>query len=70
MADTHAGGNLTFTVRTNQPALAADAQVEIVFDLDQNAQTGYHGVEAVFVIWSGGWEFLPIRTSSTRATTS
>ena len=53
-----AGGNLTFTVRTSQAVLAADAQVEIVFDIDQNTQTGDHGVEAAFIIWSGGWEFL------------
>jgi hypothetical protein len=53
-----AAGNLTFTVRTNQAALAADAQIEIPFDLDQNTNTGGHGVEAFFVIWSGGWEFL------------
>lgn len=52
-----AAGNLTFTVRTNQPALAADAVVFIIFDLDQNPQTGSGGVEAIFAIASDGWEF-------------
>lgn len=53
-----AAGNLTFTVRTNHPALAADALVEVVFDLDQNTQTGKNGVEAFFVIASDGWDFV------------
>lgn len=53
-----AAGNLTFTVRTNQPTLGADAAVFIVFDLDQNAQTGSGGVESFFVIGSDGWQFL------------
>ena len=34
-----AAGALTFTVRTNQPALAADAIVDIAFDTDQNPLT-------------------------------
>lgn len=51
-------GNLTFTVRTNQSALAADAAVFLVFDVDQNAQTGSNGVEAFFVIGADGWEFV------------
>lgn len=49
-------GNLTFTVRTNQPALA-DAAVDIAFDTDQNAQTGGNGVEFYFLIGPSGWEF-------------
>jgi hypothetical protein len=53
-----AAGNLTFTVKTNQPTLAADALVEVVFDLDQNSQTGNGGVEAFFVIASDGWDFV------------
>ena len=53
-----AAGNLTFTVRTNQPVLAADAIVDLAFDTDQNSQTGGNGVEYAFVIASDGWEFL------------
>lgn len=53
-----AAGNMTFTVRTNQAALAADAAVLIVFDIDQNPQTGSNGVEAVFAVASDGWEFV------------
>jgi hypothetical protein len=51
-------GNLTFAVRTNQPALAADAVLDIAFDTDQNPQTGGNGVEFFFLIASDGWEFL------------
>lgn len=50
-------GNLTFTVRTNQAALAADAVVLLAFDIDQNPQTGSSGVEALFFISSNGWQF-------------
>jgi hypothetical protein len=53
-----AAGSLTFTVRTNQPALAADALLDLAFDTDQNPQTGASGVEFVFIISAGGWEFL------------
>ena len=53
-----AAGNLTFTVRTNQAALAADAIVDIAFDTDQNPQTGGNGVEYFFLIASDGWEFV------------
>jgi hypothetical protein len=53
-----AAGALTFTVRTNQPALAADAIIDLAFDTDQNPQTGGSGVEFVFLISSSGWEFL------------
>jgi hypothetical protein len=53
-----AAGALTFTVRTNQPVLAADALVDLAFDTDQNPQTGGSGVEFLFLISSGGWEFL------------
>lgn len=35
-----ASGNITFTITTNQPALAADAAVELVLDQDNNATTG------------------------------
>lgn len=49
-------GNLTFTVRTNQPALA-DAVVGISFDTDQNSQTGGSGVEFIFLVGPSGWEF-------------
>jgi hypothetical protein len=45
-------------VRTNQVTLAADTFVEVVFDLDQNTETGDSGVEAAFVIASGGWDFV------------
>jgi hypothetical protein len=51
-------GNLTFTVRTNQPTLGADAAVFIVFDVDQNQQTGSDGVESFFLISSDGWVFV------------
>ena len=53
-----AAGSLTFTVRTNQPTLVPDAAVFLVFDLDQNPQTGSSGVESLFVISSDGWQFL------------
>lgn len=53
-----AAGNMTFTVRTNQAALAADAVIDIAFDTDQNPQTGGNGVEFFFLIASDGWEFL------------
>jgi hypothetical protein len=53
-----ASANLTFTVRTNQAALVADAAVLVVFDVDQNPQTGGSGVESFFVIASDGWQFL------------
>jgi hypothetical protein len=53
-----AAGALTFTVRTNQPALAADAFVALSFDTDQNSQTGASGVEFVFLLTSGGWGLL------------
>jgi hypothetical protein len=52
------GANLTFTVRTNQAALAADAVVFLYFDADQNGQTGSNGVESVLLVGSGGWEYL------------
>jgi hypothetical protein len=51
-------GNLTFTIRTNQPTLAADALLDLPFDTDQNPDTGSNGVEFAFLIGSGGWEFL------------
>ena len=57
-ANDPAGTNLTFTVRTNQPTLLPDAAVFIVFDTDQNAQTGSSGVESFFIISSDGWEFV------------
>jgi len=57
-ATNDAAGSLTFTVRTNQPALSADAILDIAFDTDQNPQTGASGVEFVFLISSSGWEFL------------
>ena len=41
-----AAGNLTFTVRTNQPTLAADAVIDIAFDIDHNPQTGGNGVDS------------------------
>jgi hypothetical protein len=53
-----AAGALTFTVRTNQPTLAADAILDLAFDTDQNPGTGSSGVEFVFLISSNGWEFL------------
>jgi hypothetical protein len=52
------GANLTFTVRSNQASLAADATVYLWFDADNNQQTGNSGVEAVFVIDATGWAFL------------
>ncbi len=53
-----AAGNLTFTVRTNQPTLAADAVIDIAFDIDHNPQTGGNGVEFAFFIGSDGWDFV------------
>jgi hypothetical protein len=53
-----AAGNLTFTVRTNQASLGADAVVFLVFDIDQNPDTGSNGVESFLVIASDGWEFV------------
>ena len=50
--------NLTFTVRTNHPALLPDAALFLVFDIDQNPQTGSSGVESFFVISSDGWQFV------------
>jgi hypothetical protein len=50
--------NLTFTVRTNQPALVPDAALFLVFDIDQNPATGSSGVESFFIISSDGWQFL------------
>lgn len=51
-------GNITFTVTTNQPALSADAALELAIDQDNNATTGDEGVDALFVIASDGWIFL------------
>jgi hypothetical protein len=51
-----AAGNLTFTVTTNQPALAADALLLIAFDTDKNASTGGQGSEFLLGIDSTGWE--------------
>jgi hypothetical protein len=53
-----AAGSLTFTVRTNQPALAADAVIDIAFDTDQNSQTGGSGVEYIFLMSASRWEFM------------
>lgn len=53
-----ASGALTFTVRTNQQALTEGAAVRLAFDLDQNALTGSKGADALFVVRSGGWEFV------------
>ena len=53
-----AAGSLTFTVRTNQPTLSADAFLDLAFDTDQNPDTGGSGVEFLFLITAGGWEFL------------
>jgi hypothetical protein len=57
-ASNDTAGFLTFTVRTNQAALAADAILDIAFDTDQNPDTGGSGVEYLFLISAGGWEFL------------
>jgi hypothetical protein len=51
-------GSLTFTVRTNQAALAADAALLLEFDVDKNPSTGADGVEYLFLLGSGGWQFL------------
>ena len=53
-----AAGNLTFTVRTNQAAVAADAAVALFFDIDQNTQTGSDGIESFLALSSSGWEFV------------
>ena len=53
-----ASGNLTLTVKTNQPTLSADAIVDIAFDIDHNPETGGNGVEYAFFIGSNGWDFL------------
>ena len=50
-----AAGNLTFTVTTNQPALAADAGVSLWFNTDLNSSTGDDGIEYALFVESGGW---------------
>jgi len=52
-----AAGNITFTVATNQPALAGDAALAIVFDTDMNSSTGGNGAEFLLVANSRGLEF-------------
>jgi hypothetical protein len=52
-----AAGNLTFTITTNQPALAADAGVYTFFDTDKNAATGDQGIEFALFAEADGWEF-------------
>src|SRR5688500_11690203 len=53
-----AAGTLTFTVATNQPALAADAVVYIAFNTDKNNATGDRdGDEFVLFADANGWEF-------------
>jgi hypothetical protein len=49
-------GNLTFTVTTNQPALAADAAVSLWFDTDLNLSTGDDGIEYALFVESGRWD--------------
>jgi len=51
-------GNLTLTVKTNQPTLSTDAVVDIAFDTDHNPDTGGNGVEYAFFIASDGWDFV------------
>lgn len=53
-----AAANLTLTIKTNQPTLAADSVVSIAFDTDHNAQTGGNGVEFAFFLASDGWDFI------------
>lgn len=53
-----ADGNLTLTVKTNQPQLSADAVVDVAFDIDHNPDTGGNGVEYAFFIASDGWDFV------------
>lgn len=52
-----AAGNLTFTVTTNQPALATGAGLGLFFDTDKNSSTGDEGVEFVLVVVPNGWAF-------------
>jgi hypothetical protein len=52
-----ASGNLTFTVTTNQPTVAADALLVIAFNTDKNNATGdSDGDEFVLFADSTGWE--------------
>ena len=53
-----AAGNLTITVGTNQPALAGDALLGILFDTDGNPSTGGDGVEFMLVAGTGGSAFV------------
>lgn len=50
-----AAGNLTFTVTTNQPALAADAVLTLWLDTDRNSSTGSDGVEFSLFVGAAGW---------------
>jgi hypothetical protein len=53
-----ASGNLTWTVRTSQASLAADAMLDLEINADQNWSTGDDGIEYAFVIDSTGWALL------------
>ena len=71
-----AAGNLTFTVTTNQPALAADAGVSLWFNTDLNFSTGDDGIEYALFVESGGWsverwdgsQYVAAATSSANST--
>jgi hypothetical protein len=59
-----AAGNLTFTVTTNQAALAADGMLDLEIDADRNSTTGGDGVEYAFLLDSTGWVLLHWNGSS------
>ena len=53
-----AAGNLTFTVTTNQPALAGDVGLALFFNVDKNNSTGdVDGDEFGLFLEAAGWEF-------------
>ncbi len=51
-------GNITLTIRTNQATLSDDALLMLGLDSDKNPATGTGGIEYLFGIGSGGWQFL------------
>ena len=69
-----AAGNLTFTVTTNQPALAPDAGLSLWFDTDLNGSTGDDGIEYAVFVGDWGWEldrwdgsnYVPVRRGRKR----
>src|SRR4051812_47990610 len=55
--DNDAAGNVTFTVTDNQATLAADAAVLVGINSDNNASTGPGGIDYLFSVSAGGYDF-------------